>query len=251
MIRGGWAFMIGAVLLGMGCTTTGGPTPSDPKHAAALNARLGLAYMEQGDYELAMAKLKHALTLDGDSANAHHYIAELYKKLGKNREAEDHFRKALALAPADPMLLNNFGVFLCRQHRLDEALDKFVAAAKQPFYRTPEVAYTNAGLCALEVPDLVKAEDYFREALGVNPRMADALYGMADIKFKQREYLHSRAFLQRYLDVAPANPSILWLGVRVERRLGDEASAAKYAKLLQEKFPASEEAALLQGRKAP
>jgi len=250
MIRG-WAFMIAAVLLVTGCTSTGGPMPSDPKHAAELNARLGLAYMEQGENEQAMAKLKHALKLNPDSAPAHHYIAELYKKLGKNREAEEHYRKALSLTPSNPMLLNNYGVFLCRLGRLDEARDNFLDAAKQPFYKTPEVAYNNAGLCALEVPDTAKAEEYFRAALHANPNMADALYEMADLKFKQQQYLSARAFLQRYMDVAPPAAPVLWLGVRVERRLGDQASAAKYAKLLQEKFPTSEETALLRGQKSP
>ncbi len=250
MSRSSWAFAIAAVLLVTACTSTG-PMPSNPKNAAELNARLGLAYMEQGENEQAMAKLKHALKLNPDSASANHYIAELYKKLGKNREAEEHYRKALSLTPSDPMLLNNYGVFLCRQGRLDEARDNFLDAAKQPFYKTPEVAYNNAGLCALEVPDMAKAEKYFRAALHSNPNMADALYAMADLKFKQQQYLSARAFLQRYMEVAPAGAPVLWLGVRVERRLGDETSAAKYAKQLQEKFPTSEETALLRGQKAP
>lgn len=251
MSRSGcWAFMMAAVLLATGCTSSG-PMPSNPHTAAELNARLGLAYMEQGEDEQAMAKLKHALKLDPDSAPANHYIAELYKKLGKNREAEEHYRKALSVTPSDPMLLNNYGVFLCRQGRLDEARDKFLDAAKQPFYKTPEVAYNNAGLCALEVPDTAKAEEYFRAALRANPNMADALYEMADLKFKQQEYLSARGFLQRYLDVAPAGAPVLWLGVRVERQLGDRATAERYARLLQEKFPTSEETALLRGQKAP
>jgi type IV pilus assembly protein PilF len=252
MKRGGKAITLLILMLVLAaCTTTTGTMPSNPQSAADLNAQLGLAYMEQGNDELAMQKLQHALKLDSNSADAHHYIAELYKKLGKNKEAEEHYRKALSLTPSNPMLLNNYGVFLCRQKRRDEARKEFLAAAKQPFYKTPEVAYNNAGLCALEDEDTAKAEEYFRDALNANPNMSDALYELADLKFKQQEYLHARAFVQRYLDVAPANPAILWLGVRVERNLGDEASAAKYAKQLQEKFPASQETALLRGQKAP
>ena len=250
-MRLGWTVLIAAmVMLVMGCTTSG-PTTGNPKHAAEPNAQLGLAYMEQGDYEEAMKKLKHALELDSRSANANHYIAEVYAKIGKNKEAEEHYRKAMSLAPSDPMLLNNYGVFLCRQRRLDEAQEKFLAAAKQPFYKTPEVAYNNAGLCAMEVPDLAKAEEYFRAALRINPNTPDALFEMANIKFKQREDFNARAFVQRYLSVAPATPQILWLGVRIERNLGDDSASARYAKLLQEKFPTSDETALLRGQKTP
>jgi len=239
------------ILLATGCTSSGSLKSSNPHNAADLNAQLGLAYMEQGNNEEAMQKLQHALELDPQSASAHHYIAELYRKLGQNREAEEHYRKALSLTPSEPMLLNNYGAFLCRQHHVEEALERFLAAAKQPFYKTPEVAYNNAGLCALEVPDQVKAEEYFRNALQVNPRMPDALYEMADLKFKQHEYLPARAFLQRYTEVAKHSARSLWLGVRVERLLGDSAAAAKYAKQLEEQFPAADETALLKGQKTP
>ncbi len=250
MRLGPWTFIVAMAALLTGCMTSGA-VPSNPRSAADLNAQLGLAYMEQGENEEAMKKLQHALEIDSRSTNAHHYIAELYQKLGQNREAEEHYRKALSLTSTDPMLLNNYGVFLCRQRRLDEAQEKFLAAAKQPFYRTPEVAYNNAGLCAREMADEVKAEEFFRKALHLNPRMSDPLYEMADLKFKQREYLSARAFLQRYMEIAPATPQTLWLGVRVERNLGDEAAAAKYAIQLQEKFPESQETALSRGQSAP
>jgi type IV pilus assembly protein PilF len=244
--------ILAVLLSATGCSTTSsGPLQSNPQTAADLNAQLGLAYMEQGNNEEALKKLRHALDLNPDLASANHYIAELYRKLGKNREAERHYRKALSLTPSDPMLLNNYGVFLCSQHRLDEALERFLAAVKQPFYKTPEVAYDNAGLCALQIPDEKKAEEYFRSALRVNPRMPDALYEMADLSFKQHKYLHARAFVQRYTDVATPTPQILWLAVRVERELGDKAAADRYAKQLTERFPTAEETLLLHGQKAP
>ena len=43
---------------------------------AQINARLGLNYMQQGNYEIAMEKLKRALEQDPNLADAHHYIAE-------------------------------------------------------------------------------------------------------------------------------------------------------------------------------
>jgi len=242
-----------AMLAAMACSTTNNSLQqeSNPKTAAELNAQLGLAYMEQGNDEEALKKLQHALELDPDSASANHYIAELYRKLGENRKAEEHYRKALSLSPKDPMLLNNYGVFLCSQKHLKEALKKFTDAVKQPFYKTPEVAYNNAGLCALQIPDEAQAEAYFRSALRVNPRMPDALYELADLSYKQQNYLHARAFVQRYMDAAPPSPQILWLAVRVERKLGDEDAARRYGKELEQRYPTAEQTLLLQGNKTP
>lgn len=251
MIRVGRIALAMALLALGACVSSGGGLPEGhPHEAAQLNAQMGLQYMEQGSDELAMEKLERALKLDPNSADANHYMALLDVKLGKNKEAEEHYRRALSGRPNDPNMLNNYGLFLCRQKRLDEAQDKFLAAAKQPFYRTPEVAYTNAGVCAMEVPDFQKAEEYFRAALRQNPTMPDALYEMADLSFRQQQYLPARAFVQRYIDAAPVGPQILLLAARVEHQLGDQASAMKYANQLRSKFPTSPEADAL-GQGAP
>jgi len=234
---GAWLIVLACLL----AACVGPGNKANSRSAAEVNAELGLAYLQQGEDERAMEKLKHALTLDPNLASAHHYIAELYQKIGDNEAAEQHYRKALSLTPSEPMLLNNYGVFLCKQHRLDEAETQFLSAAKQPFYKTPEMAYANAALCAREKPDPVKAEEYLRMALRLDPRMAQALYAMAELKFDQHEYLSARAFLQRYFDVASASPQSLWLGVRVERELGDAATAAQYAARLQKDFPLARE----------
>ena len=246
-----WLSILVMVISSLGCSTTETSLmKSNPQTAAHLNAELGLAYMEQGNYQEALKKLLHALELNPDSASANNYIAELYRKLGKNSEAEQHYHKALSLTPSDPMLLNNYGVFLCSQHHLEEALKRFKEAVKQPFYKTPEVAYNNAGLCALQIPDEAKAEEYFRTALRLNPSMPDALYEMADLSFKEQKYLHARAFIQRYMDAAKPTPQILWLGIRVERKLGDKAAAGRYANQLTEKFPNADETVLFQEQEA-
>jgi len=223
----------------------------DSHNAADINAQLGLAYLQQGENERAMEKLRYALSIDPNLATANHYIAELYQRIGQNQEAEKHYRKALAVTPAEPMLLNNFGVFLCKQKRLAEAENLFLTAAKQPFYKTPEVAYSNAAVCALEMPDPVKAEEYLRAALRLNPQMPESLYALAELKFNQQDYLGARAFLQRYFDVASASPQSLWLGVRIERQLGDEGTARGYAAQLRQRFPSAHETELLQAQGEP
>ncbi len=213
----------------------------EARNAAQINSELGLGYMQQGNLELALQKLERAVELDPQLASGQHYLAALYQQLGQNEGAEKHYRQAMFLTPEDPVLLNNYGVFLCRQNKLTEAERLFETAVKQPFYKTPEVAYKNAGLCALHTQDTAKAEAYFRKALKVNPRMGSALLELAALSHQESEYLSARAFMQRYFEVAPATARSLWLGVQVEQRLGDSAAAAKYAARLREQFPQAEE----------
>ena len=72
---------------------------------------------------------------------------------------------------------------------------------------------------------------------------------MADLSFLRADYVEAKNYLNRLTKVAPVNAEVLWLGVRVERRMGDRNSEASYASQLRNKFPNSREArALSAGR---
>ncbi len=224
-----------ALLLGA-CSST--PTyTSDPKRAAKANLELGVAYYREGRLQLAMENLQRAVELDPDLSEAHGAIAILYERLGENESAERHYRRALALAPADSRTNNNYGQFLCQQKRLQDADRHFRQAVADPLYDTPEVAYTNAGICARRIPDVRKAEEYFRLALERNPFYPQALLQMLSLNHEQGEYLRARAYLQRYQQVSRHGPESLWLGIRVEHALGDKNAVASYGLALRNNFP--------------
>jgi type IV pilus assembly protein PilF len=82
-------------------------------------------------------------------------------------------------------------------------------------------------------------------ALKVRPTQAQALYQMAEITYTRGNYGEAKNYLNRLTKVAPASAEVLWLGVRVERRLGDRNSEASYALQLRNKFPGSTEAQAL------
>lgn len=218
---------------------------NEATRAASINVQLGAGYMREGKNDLALSKLQRALAEDPRLPSAHYVIAILYERLRMNDKADEHYRRAISLAPDDPEAHNNYGTFLCGQNRLKEADEQFLAAVKNPLYKTPEFAYTNAGVCALRIPDEAKAEAYFRQAIEVNPRFGDALYQLAVLNFNRQRYLPARAYLQRHLEASANSAAALWLGVRVERALGDKRAAADYAKLLKTNFPNSRETELL------
>lgn len=219
--------------------------PQGGESSAQINARLGLSYMQQGNYDVALEKLKRALEQDSDLADAHHYIAELYKNLRNTELAEQHYRRALRLTPGDAALQNNYAVFLCDNGRYGEAEERFVRAARTPGYQRPDEAYQNAAMCLLRIPDRDKAKRHLRQALEINPVLASALYQMTVLSFDTGEPLQARAFLQRYEAIARHTPQSLWLGVRIERALDNAAAAADYARQLRNDFPRAEETARL------
>jgi len=209
------------------------------------NIDLALGYLKRGQYDVAAVKIQRALNADWEESEAHTVAALLYERMNKISKAEDHYQYAIEFSPLDGSVFNNYGVFLCRQGRWQSAVERFIEAINQPNYITPNQAYENAGACARQIPDLKNAEKYLRRALSGNPKLPVALYEMAEISFGQQKNLSVRAYLQRYEQVASHTPQSLWLGIQVEKKLGDQQAAAKYAKMLQRKFPDSEEFTML------
>jgi len=239
---------LAAIVLLTGCVTTTNidpKPPEEPEEAAQINTQLGAEYLKQGKLDLAREKLEKAIEQDPQLASAHTYLALVYDELGDVEKAEKHYERALRLEPGVATTLNLYGAFLCRHDREKDAERYFEEAAKDKRYRTPEVPLTNAGVCLLRVPDRKAAESYFRQALELNPRFHDALWQMSRLSFELSNYLQARAFLQRFSEVGTMNAQALWLGVRVERSLGDMRAADRYAQRLQQEFPNSDEARLL------
>ena len=51
--------------------------------------------------------------------------------------------------------------------------------------------------------------------------------------FAQGEYLEARAFVERWLAVAPDEPAALQLAMQVEEKRGDNVAASRYRSRLQ------------------
>ncbi len=226
-----------------GCSsTTSNQRPSNPIKAAEINAELGLRYMVAGNYELAMQKLTKSLSFDEDSVDAHHYLAELYRRLNQIDKADKHYQLAIDNSDNDSSLYNNYGVFLCSQGRIDDAEELFSKVLDNPLYSERAQVYENLGLCMEQQKDYEKAESYFREALKHNEKLPGTLLAMARISFENSKWLSSRAYLQRLKLITEHNAESLWLACRVENILGDKSAAKKFGDELVSKYPQSNEA---------
>lgn len=215
--------------------------PKTSNALAEVNTRLGIGYLGQGKMELAYDKLTKALQADPNYSTAHNAMGLLQERLQNMPAAEEHFIRAVELNPMDSAAQTNYGSFLCRTGRQAEGEQRFLTALKNSLYERPDLAYTNAGLCAKSAGDMKNAESYFRSALERNPKIPAALVGMSEVSFDQQRYLPARAYLQRYLDLGPHSPRTLWLGVQIERALGDRRTEREYAAQLKSRFPDSKE----------
>jgi len=228
---------------GLKSSTTGVETQD--RMRARVHTELAGGYYEIGNIGVALEEAQEAVRSDPNYGPAHNIAGLIYALLKEDRLAEQSFQRALAINPADSDANNNYGEFLCQRKREEEAIRYFVTAVRNQLYQTPERSYVNAGVCARRRGDLAGAESYFQLALKTRPAQTQALYQMADLSYARGDDNGARIYLDRLTQVAQVGPEVMWLGVRVSRRLRDRNSEASYALQLRNKFPNSPEARAL------
>jgi type IV pilus assembly protein PilF len=223
-------------------------TASDQTSAekrATIRLQLAVGYYQEGKYEIALDEVKQAIAATPDYADAYGLRALVYTALGELALADENYQRALKLAPHNPDLANNYGSFLCQSAgKPKEAMAYFDAALKNPVYRSPVSALVNAGNCALRLKRSEAAERYLLDALRYNPELPATSAGLARVYFERRDFERAGFFINRLTAAAKLDTlsaDVLWLAMRVQRKLGDRASEASLASQLRRRFPGSPE----------
>lgn len=233
-----WLLM---VLLSACAMVPVGPTRNEK--ASKINVELGVGYYQQGNLEQANEKLIKALNQDPKSSQAHYAYAVLQNRFLDKEKTEFHFRKAIDLDPKNSEALNNFGAYLCNDGRTEEADKMFMQAVKNPLYKFPEIAYSNAAVCLLkaDATQTEKAKEYYTRALAKRNNYSPALLALAELSFDDEKYDLTRLYLQRFHLVAQPTARSLWLDIRNELEMDNQQRAYDLAEKLKSDFPESQQ----------
>jgi type IV pilus assembly protein PilF len=238
------AKMLGLILLcGMAaCSHTQEFKKASPAVQAQTNMQLAIEYMRLGKLAAARDFIESALSQDPGNADVQMTAGLVYERLNDMKKAERGYSTGYRLGKDDPNIQNTYAGFLCRTGKAQAGEKLFADVARNPLYQTPEVALVNAGVCVRGTGDVVDAERYFNQALAIRPNLPEAMLQLGNIAFDRGDAAQARDIVQRYLAVNPPTPEVLWLGFRIERKLGDSTAAAAYARRVQNDFPNSEQA---------
>jgi type IV pilus assembly protein PilF len=166
-----------SAMLVAGCTTTGNaqvsgdsrPVPADPLSRARIHTELAALYFQQGSMKTALEELGNAVRIDPQYAPAYSMYGLVFMQLGERTQANDSFQKAITLAPNDPDIRNNYGLFLCESQQYAAGLAQLNLALANPLYGTPARALVTAARCAHDMGNDTLAANYRQRAsaLGV------------------------------------------------------------------------------------
>jgi type IV pilus assembly protein PilF len=243
------------VALLSGCAGMGQTAPQDDlrnstdqselERRAQIRLQLAVGYYGQGQMATALDEIKQALQIDPNFADAHSVRGLILMDMGESQLAQESFQRAMKLSPNNPDFANNYGWFLCENGREQEALGYFESALKNRAYASPAKALNNAGVCSMRLGDLAAAERYFNQAFQAEPANADANLNLSRLYYSRGDYQRARFYIARVLRAENAGAAVLWMAIRVERKLGDHDAASSLSNQLRRRYPDSREYAAL------
>lgn len=219
-------------------------TPFDEPEArrrARIRLELAANYFEMGQTAVALDEVKQSLASDANYADAYNLRGLIYMRLNEYVQAEDSFRRALALRAGDPNLLHNFGWLLCQQKKYAEADQNFARALDNPAYTARSKTLMAKGLCQISAAQYAEAEQSLIKAYELDASNPVVGYHLASLMLRRNELGRAQFYSRRLNNGQYANSESLWLGIKIERALGDVMAMRQLAEQLRKRYPDSRE----------
>ncbi|WPB55092.1 type IV pilus biogenesis/stability protein PilW [Xylophilus sp. GOD-11R] len=216
---------------------------SPGRRRARIRIELASGYFETDKPTVALDEVKQAIAADPNYAPAYSLRGLIYMRLNDFDLAAESFRRATTLNPRDADTLHNHGWLMCQQKRFEEADRLFSQAATTPGYTNLPKTLMAQGLCRVRWGRPAEAETTLTRAYDLDPGNPIVGYTLANMHFQRGDMAGSRFYIRRVNNGEFATAESLWLGMRVERRLGDNVALSQLGEQLRKRFPQSREAA--------
>lgn len=228
----------------VGCVTeTNDPLAQnrDPAKAARIYVEAGTRYLQSRQMENASRTLKRAYEIAPEDPAVNNALALFYTLEGEEEQVVKHYEKALAADPNFSQARNNYAAYLYEKGHYDQAIQHLEKVVKDYQYARRFTAFENLGICYLREGDKEAASAAFNRALQLNPNLPTSLLEMAELSLAEGNNLLASKYLAKYESISQPTAKQLWLGIRLQRILGDKNKLSSYELALKNLFPGSEE----------
>ncbi|HVL00304.1 MAG TPA: type IV pilus biogenesis/stability protein PilW [Dongiaceae bacterium] len=235
---------VGLALVLAGCVTESDSRleqNKNPEKATRAYVEAGMTYMQRNQMDNAHRTLMRAVELSPDDPAVNNAVALFFQKEGDHAQTEKFFKRALSKDPEFSQARNNYAAYLFSRGEYEKAIEQLERVTKDYRYDKRFAAFENLGLCYLKTGNVEKALESFNRALKLNNSLPVSILEVAEIKFNQGDNALSLDYLSRYEKLSKPSPRQLWLGIRLQRVLGDKNKLASYELQLRNMFPGSPE----------
>ena len=212
----------------------------DARKRARIRLELALGYFNNGQTAVALDEVKQSIATDPSLFEAHNLRGLIYMRLNDVALAEESFKRALSLNPKASTIEQNYGWLLCQQpSRLTESYQHFSNALANPVYGDRAKTWLTLGLCQQKGGLRAEAEASLLRAYELDAGNPHTGFNLATLALQRRDYVRAQFYVRRINNSELATADSLWLGIKIERQLGNRDGMAQLGGQLKKRFPQS------------
>jgi len=216
---------------------------TEERKRARIRVELALGYFQQGKTNIALDEIKLAIAADPAFSDAYSLRGLIYMALKDDAIAEESFNKALTIKAHDPNVLHNLGWLKCQQAAYSQSFAYFEQVLADPTYAGRAKTLMALGLCQIKAGLIKEAEASLLKSYEYDPGNPVTGYNLSKILFQNKSLTRAQFYIRRLNNTELANAESLWLGIKVERQLGNTQAAEQLASQLEKRYSQSSEAA--------
>jgi tetratricopeptide (TPR) repeat protein len=164
-------------------------------------SNLGVALLQKGQVDEAIASYQKSLEIKPDYADAHGNLGTALLQKGQVDEAIAHYQKALEIQPQKADAHSNLGNAFLQKGQVDEA----IAHCQKALEITPDYAdaHSNLGNAFLQKEQVDAAITHYQKALQIKPDFSEALYNLGNAFLKKGQVDAAITYYQKALQIKP------------------------------------------------
>jgi tetratricopeptide (TPR) repeat protein len=165
----------------------------------------GVKSIADGRVSLGLASLRQAAEVEPQNPLYRNAVGAVLLNVGRFPDAQVEFQKAVELDPTYADAFHNLGSAYAEQGKWEEAIGAYKKALAQTIYASPENTYNNLGYAYWALDRRKDAEDAFRAALQLEPRLVPSHFWLGVLLQKEGRGDEAKAHLRAARDLAPAS----------------------------------------------